>query len=418
MDEKAGCSTALSVIRSWLLLQVEDGFSSVAKFQGFFGAGKKRDFLNFVPFPEHHHQQSVTSNYPLRVGAGNDCANPTLKNRQPNGTNAANSKESIKTTTGQAKLGFARSLFYLLSEIYFRFSSALGEEVTFVLLLPFLWWHFDTELSESVVFLWCFSCYVGHVLKDLLQLPRPYTHVVTRLEYHHECEYGLPSTHAIAATTLPLCISYYCYQHQLAEPYVYVSLGFLFWSSICLSRLYLGVHCIPDLSWGTAVGVGSFYLWINVVHQVEYVLDTSPLQVMLAMPIVLAALLAAYPTPPQWTSSYGDTATILGALNGGLIHLGMVGKINNYRLDFSDLCSGQTYHVAIAKILVGYLIVFMTRLIMKKASYIVFSSILPKSDENMKQRYAYEIPAKFINYSVICLSATAWAPLAMHSLFN
>jgi len=172
--------------------------------------------------------------------------------------------------------------------------------------------------------------------------------------------------------------------------------------------------------------VGSFYLWINVVHQVEYVLDTSPLQVMLAMPIVLAALLAAYPTPPQWTSSYGDTATILGsapilcsrvcstlvdlriagALNGGLIHLGMVGKINNYRLDFSDLCSGQTYHVAIAKILVGtivlrfspiipsqlsdfpgYLIVFMTRLIMKKASYIVFSSILPKSDENMKQRY-------------------------------
>lgn len=153
-----------------------------------------------------------------------------------------------------ARVGWWRSVFYLVSEVYFRAASMLGEEVTFVLLLPFLWWHFETRLAESVVFMWCFACYAGHVLKDLLQLPRPYAHTVVRLEHHHECEYGLPSTHAIAATTLPLCLVLHCYRYSLYEPWLYLSLGFVFWLSVCLSRLYLGVHSPADLFWGTLVG--------------------------------------------------------------------------------------------------------------------------------------------------------------------
>jgi membrane-associated phospholipid phosphatase len=419
MDEKP-TNTTLSTLRSWLLIQVEDGFPTVAKFQRFFGAGLKRDFLNFISFPE-----PVPANNTDKLPARSSTDSPnqrTLKNRQSNGNTNVNNREttprSKPAATEQAKIGFFKSLFFLVSEIYFRFASVLGEEVTFVLLLPFLWWHFVTELAESVVFLWCFSCYLGHMFKDLLQLPRPYAHTVTRLEHHYECEYGLPSTHAIAATTLPLCIALYCYRQGVSEPHIYLSIGFLFWISVCLSRMYLGVHSPSDLFWGTAVGVGSFYLWVQASEHVDYVLDTSPIQVMLAMPVVLAGLLAVYPAPPQWTNSYGDTATILGALNGGLLHLGFFGKVNGYRLNFSDLFSGETYHIAIARILVGYLVVFMTRLIMKKASFIFLSSILPKSDENPKHRASIEIPAKFINYSVVCLSATAWAPLAMHTLFS
>lgn len=181
------------------------------------------------------------------------------------------------------------------------------------------------------------------------------------------------------------------------------------------------------------VGVGCFYLWVNVNEHVDYVLDTSPIQVMMAMPVVLAALLAVYPAPPQWTNSYGDTATILGsfswfwrarvarlglsddtsptgALNGGLLHMGMFGKVNLYRLNFSELFSSETFLLAFARILVGmcaplglvfvpltngarlamagYLVVFMTRLIMKKASFIFLSSILPtKSQASTKARY-------------------------------
>jgi len=257
------------------------------------------------------------------------------------------------------------------------------------------------------------------MLKDLLQLPRPYANTVVRLEHHHECEYGLPSTHAIAATTLPLCIAFHCYNYGLFDPLVYVPLGVLFWLSVCLSRIYLGVHSPADLFWGTVVGVACFYLWINVSERVDLLLDTSSLQIMLTMPAILSGLLIVYPAPSQWTSSYGDTATILGALNGGLLHLGLFGKRNPYRLDFNELIDGQTFYWALARIVVGYLIVFMTRLIMKTISYTVLSSLPIKySGDSAKQRYAMEIPAKFINYSLVCLSATACAPLAMHMLFS
>jgi hypothetical protein len=379
MEEKPTNST-LSMVRSWLLLQVEDGFPTVDKFQRFFGAGQKRDFLNIVSFPEAPSSTAVAAAGKEKAAArtsseDEDSAKAqdqgvktTLKHRQ-NGSAATTSLPNNKGTNVRAarpeqaaKIGFFTSLFYFVCEIYFRFASMLGEEVTFVLLLPFLWWHFVTELAESVVFLWCFSCYLGHMLKDLLQLPRPYAHTVKRLEHHYECEYGLPSTHAIAATTLPLCIALYCYRHTVSEPYVYISIGLAFWISVCLSRMYLGVHSPSDLFWGTLVGthlspspsplilcggaprvssifhpvfrlfsifcrsrvddpccccciagVGCFYLWVNINEHVDYVLDTSPIQVMMAMPVVLAALLAIYPAPAQWTNSYGDTATILGS---------------------------------------------------------------------------------------------------------
>ena len=44
--------------------------------------------------------------------------------------------------------------------------------------------------------------YIGQVLKDVLKLPRPLSPPVVKLESRVEAEYGLPSTHAIAATSI------------------------------------------------------------------------------------------------------------------------------------------------------------------------------------------------------------------------
>jgi len=44
--------------------------------------------------------------------------------------------------------------------------------------------------------------YVGQVLKDLLKLPRPLSPPVVKLEGRLNAEYGLPSTHAMAATAI------------------------------------------------------------------------------------------------------------------------------------------------------------------------------------------------------------------------
>lgn len=44
--------------------------------------------------------------------------------------------------------------------------------------------------------------YIGQVMKDVLKLPRPLSPPVVKLETRVDAEYGLPSTHAMAATAI------------------------------------------------------------------------------------------------------------------------------------------------------------------------------------------------------------------------
>lgn len=44
--------------------------------------------------------------------------------------------------------------------------------------------------------------YVGQAMKDVLKLPRPTSPPVVKLEKRVDAEYGLPSTHAMAATAI------------------------------------------------------------------------------------------------------------------------------------------------------------------------------------------------------------------------
>lgn len=53
----------------------------------------------------------------------------------------------------------------------------------------------------------CLSCpqivmYIGQVFKDILKWPRPLSPPVVKLEMRTNAEYGMPSTHAMAATAI------------------------------------------------------------------------------------------------------------------------------------------------------------------------------------------------------------------------
>lgn len=49
---------------------------------------------------------------------------------------------------------------------------------------------------------WQVVMYIGQALKDVLKLPRPSSPPVVKLETRVDAEYGLPSTHAMAATAI------------------------------------------------------------------------------------------------------------------------------------------------------------------------------------------------------------------------
>ena len=54
--------------------------------------------------------------------------------------------------------------------------------------------------------LFSFHRYIGQVLKDLICWPRPQWPPVFKLETRVQAEYGVPSTHAIAGTSIPFSI--------------------------------------------------------------------------------------------------------------------------------------------------------------------------------------------------------------------
>ncbi len=285
-------SPVYEATRSWLSGQVERGTPLVRNFQDFFGVGKKRAFLNISAASRPRSAQTTTKTQKNESSSNDDTA---LKST----TTVESTKNEVNKEDDEVAGPFL-SLFYFVSEIYFRFASVFGEEVTFVVMLPFLWWHFSAELSQNVVFLWCFTCYIGHVGKDLFQLPRPPASHVTHLEHHHAHEYGLPvcnslpsrvsisiplycrlmdiffllflqSTHAISATTMPLTVVAYCIKYDLMSHFIVIALGMVWFASVSMSRLYLGVHSPADLFWGCLIGTASVPLNRRREHLLSFI---------------------------------------------------------------------------------------------------------------------------------------------------
>lgn len=90
----------------------------------------------------------------------------------------------------------------------FKFSSFFGDEAFYLTFLPFILWNVDSYLMRSTVIVWGVSMYIGQVMKDILQWPRPTSHIVIRMDIDFAQEFSMPSTHAVAASSIPLMIGF------------------------------------------------------------------------------------------------------------------------------------------------------------------------------------------------------------------
>lgn len=83
----------------------------------------------------------------------------------------------------------------------------------------------------------------GQGIKDIIKWPRP-TYPAKRLQKKWAEEYGMPSTHAMVAVSIPFSIIIFTINR-----YIYsISLGLIFsfvWCLvICVSRVYFGMHTV------------------------------------------------------------------------------------------------------------------------------------------------------------------------------
>ena len=149
-------------------------------------------------------------------------------------------------------------------DIFFRLATELGYEPFYITFVPFLVWNVDTTISRHIVTIWILSMYLGQASKALFRWNRPSSPPALRLENNPnlETEYGFPSTHAIVSTTVPFYIAYGAFNryeaslHGILLSYIIITslhclqlplwvglpAAFFWCGSVCLSRLYLGVH--------------------------------------------------------------------------------------------------------------------------------------------------------------------------------
>ncbi|XP_072330638.1 sphingosine-1-phosphate phosphatase 2 isoform X2 [Scyliorhinus torazame] len=266
--------------------------------------------------------------------------------------------------------------------------------------------------------------YLGQASKDIIKWPRPLSPPVVKLETRVDAEYGMPSTHAMAATAISftfLMATMYRYKYSVAFG---LMASTVLSALVSLSRLYTGMHTVLDVICGvliTAVLMTLTYPFWDILDNFQL---TSPLTPIIAivMPFFMSY---TYPELDHYSPTRGDTTIILGVASGCTVGFWM-----NYQYGRTYEPTGslpfkipaitlQIVSLAIARFLIGIIVLVATRQVVKTLSLKVLYAWFDVAGHDMqaRKRLEIEVPYKFATYSSIGFNATVVVPL-LHQLLE
>uniref|UniRef100_A0A8C0RJU0 Phosphatidic acid phosphatase type 2/haloperoxidase domain-containing protein n=1 Tax=Canis lupus familiaris TaxID=9615 RepID=A0A8C0RJU0_CANLF len=302
----------------------------------------------------------------------------------------------------------------------FRFSAALGQEVFYITFLPFTHWNIDPFLSRRLIIVWVLVMYIGQVAKDILKWPRPLSPPVVKLEKRVIAEYGMPSTHAMAATVISFTLLIST-RDRYQYPFVLgLLMAVLFSTLVCLSRLYTGMHTVLDVLGGIAATAVLLALTYPAWSLIDRLDSASPVFPVCAA-VVPFLLCYHYPAPDFYSPTRADTTTILAAGAGVTI-----GSWINH---FFQLAAGPPgppppaapapapaaagLALSLTKFAVGIALVLAVRRLVQALSLQVLCSwfrVVPR-DREARRRLEIEVPYKFVTYASVGICATTFVPM-------
>ncbi|XP_023578864.1 sphingosine-1-phosphate phosphatase 2 [Octodon degus] len=329
-----------------------------------------------------------------------------------------------RAAAGQAygKKYIVKNYFYYY---LFRFSAALGQEVFYITFLPFTHWNIDPYLSRRLVLIWVLVMYVGQVAKDILKWPRPSSPPVVKLEKRVVAEFGMPSTHAMAATAISFTLLIST-MDRYQYPFVLgLATAVLFSTLVCLSRLYTGMHTVLDVLGGVLITAFLIVLTYPAWTLIDCLDSASPL-FLVCIIVVPFVLCYNYPVSEYYSPTRADTTTILAAGTGMIVgfwinhFFHLVSKpaeplpvIQNIPpLTTDKLILGLT------KFTVGIALILLVRQLVQNLSLQVLFSWFKVVTRNKeaRRRLEIEVPYKFVTYTSVGICATTFVPMLHRSL--
>ena len=129
----------------------------------------------------------------------------------------------------------------------------------------------------TLVFLLLFTGFIDHTFKLVYLQQRPlWVNNDIDTGTRHACGYGNPSGHSLSSSCLYLSFWYFISQIidsnvinnfiRLTLKYTILILNILFFLTIMISRLYLGVHSLNQIVFGFSLGLGIFLLFLPVLE--------------------------------------------------------------------------------------------------------------------------------------------------------
>lgn len=178
------------------------------------------EYNNFANNQHIQSEQSPSHTTKCSKGSSPSKRSPSKTKNQfrrhdnENGTKLTRSTDSEEPTSDSSqdpdhakrKLIINNKFWYYL----FVVGTALGDEIFYATFIPFWFWNVDTAVGRRVVFVWSSVMYVGQMFKDIIRWERPGP-PVQRLQKKWALEYGMPSTHAMVAVSIPFSVLIYTY---------------------------------------------------------------------------------------------------------------------------------------------------------------------------------------------------------------
>ena len=164
--------------------------------------------------------------------------------------------------------------------------TSLGGGISFLFVLPLLFWCVDYKLGMRVAVFCSLSAFCNFSLKDFFAQPRPFnldpSVVITTAR-----GYGLPSGHAQGSIVLWGSIAAWVKKRWfwVVTTTVVILIGF--------SRVYLGVHFPTDVLAGWAVGIVLLGLYCTLQPKIESWISgkTPGVQLLLLLAVLLGLML-------------------------------------------------------------------------------------------------------------------------------
>lgn len=206
------------------------------------------------------------------------------------------------------------SNFRGLFDVFWSLCTFFGEEYFFVLILATIYWIYNKRLATILAITYTSACAFSIGVKDLCKIKRPISDENVRFvkidnifinTKDLSLTYSFPSKHALAIASVAGGLSL-----NIKNKKIWIG-SIILVIFVCLSRIYLGVSFILDVSIGALLGVSVGYLMYRLFIKLE-----NKYMIIYAIPIVLSLLSLII---ERDISSFKLVGAVLGITTGALI---------------------------------------------------------------------------------------------------